>query len=347
MVVSVAARSPPVCFSRSLRRVSAPPPPHPAIRSLARARVAGGDPPPGPRELARALVRRSRDVVSRIPTRPDLGVAHDRKTFVGPFSSFWDGSIDRSRFLKKTSSTATKWFGALRNMEQTMLKEDTVFLLFSTEKCDEFWYLWTPWTLFLLLKMFYHKRFFLPRSISEIGSASRVCFSNSLSSRGGSSQFCLWFPILIHVLNPWSAWSHTHRSLLASSLVCSLNQVPPLRGTLQAKMGRWPRFLAPHMPTSDVAPAWRQLLGPPYVLYTVVSHFKREPCPVVVTALSSVSVVSAISGGVLVRPDNDWARVARLVGHPNSASRKRTHGTLMMASFFLNAVVFVVLCWAR
>lgn len=141
------------------------------------------------------------------------------------------------------------------------------------------------------------------------------------------SNFILWTLVCVHLT--------TGSCPVWCSFACSLIQVPPFRSLFSTCAGRWPWGLAIIMPTMRVDQSLRQLLGPPYVMYTVkmaMEYFAFAPC------LSFLTAMTAISASCFVRPDNDWAgthtHIRTVIGNV-----KRVHGMLMCTSFFCNLAI--------
>lgn len=98
---------------------------------------------------------------------------------------------------------------------------------------------------------------------------------------------------------------------------------------------RWPPTVAQIMPSESVDQSLRQLLGPPYIIYTCKSAF--ESCACLETSLAAVAAVAAVAGGCFARPDNNWAGTHQCIRW--AVSVKKVHGIAMCVSFLCNVVV--------
>ena len=200
----------------------------------------------------------------------------------------------------------------------------------------------------LCLNVFYDKKFSLINFKKERYAWVEKEIEIKAHKKSSQKVFnsCLWTAILIHLVNPWCLWYHTPKRLQFCTLVCSIHQVPPFRRIFQRYLGYWPGYLAPFMPTKQIASSLRRSFGPPFIMYTlaactvyILEHWRISTKSITYM----VSSTAASLAGVFFRPDNDWARTAWLVGPMNSISRRRAHSYCMVISTGLNAILFILI----
>jgi len=158
------------------------------------------------------------------------------------------------------------------------------------------------------MAMFYNRTFSLSKP------SLRISGAEDLLKVG--VWYIVWYDII--------ARGSPHALLL--SISAAAVQVGPARKGFKRLMSRF------HMP--NAAASLRQIMGPPFVLYTVM-HASRS-----VNMGMHLSALLAIFGGFFARPDNDWADTHAFL--KSRVGRVKTiHGLCMSISFLLNVMSLV------
>eukprot|EP00923_Selenidium_pygospionis_P025332 GHVN01044627.1.p1 GENE.GHVN01044627.1~~GHVN01044627.1.p1 ORF type:complete len:230 (+),score=10.35 GHVN01044627.1:106-795(+) len=207
------------------------------------------------------------------------------------------------------------------------------------------------------LNMFYSKYFPQKSAFAYFPTKSNWLDCVNSSKRRVCNSF-LWAVVVTHLMNPWHLWDNTKEGMLVCAFLFSSIQIPPMRILFQRRLGEWPSVISPFMPTPTIASSLRQSFGPPFIFYTCFSslfHIREvalDEADIWATAASFIATMAfwatalfSFVAGVLIRPDNDWAGSASLVGSVDSKERRFIHASLMTASAVLNVALFFYCCY--
>jgi len=143
---------------------------------------------------------------------------------------------------------------------------------------------------------------------------------------GNQIKFLAFFMLWLHILSVPS-----FKCSLFCSCLCGVIQVHPIRKRFQqATSNIWPG--------ADIAGNLRQVMGPPFVIYTIAAACMSQGRSKVVFTSFGLAVFAA----VFARPDNDWAYTHKSL--QKFVRVKKVHGVCMGISF-VSSFTLLIFCW--